>query len=72
MQIALTDNEPARLEREFGAIERDYVTDHLDPVLATGYVVRLRGNVCAVHHPASARPEALSEFHKITEFRKAA
>lgn len=71
-QIALMENESAQLEREFKTIEQDYGTDHLDLVLATGYVTRLLGNARVVRHLASTYPDVLAEFQKIAEFQKAA
>ncbi|MEY9828918.1 ParB-like chromosome segregation protein Spo0J [Sinorhizobium fredii] len=71
-QITLMENEAANLDREFKAIEHDYGTDHLDLVLATGYLTRLLSNARVVRHLAQYFPDILSEFQKITELRKAA
>ena len=71
-QIALMENESALLEREFKTIEQDYGSDHLDLVLATGYVTRLLGSARVVRHLASTHPDVLAEFQKITELQKAA
>lgn len=71
-QIELMENESASLDREFKTIEQDYGTDHLELVLATGYVARLLGNARIVRHLAQHHPDILSEFQKIAELQKAA
>ncbi|RVD58141.1 MAG: chromosome partitioning protein ParB [Mesorhizobium sp.] len=71
-QIALMENESAQLEREFRTIEQDYGTDHLDLVLAIGYVARLLGNARIVRYLAANHADVLSEFQKIAELQKAA
>jgi hypothetical protein len=71
-QIAKMETESANLQREFKAIEQSYGADHLDLVLATGYVSRLLANARVVRYLAQFHPEILSEFQKITELPKAA
>lgn len=71
-QIALMEHEAASLDREFKTIEQDYGTDHLDLVLATGYLTRLLGNARVVRYLAQFHPDLLSEFQKIADLRKAA
>lgn len=71
-QIARMEAESANLQRDFKVIEQDYGTDHLDLVLATGYVARLLGNARVVRYLAQHHPEILSEFQKIAELQKAA
>lgn len=71
-QIERMELESARLQREFRTIERDYGADHLDLVLATGWVARLLENARVVGHLARAHPEILAEFQKIAELRLAA
>lgn len=71
-QIELMENESASLDREFKTIEQDYGTDHLELVLATGYVARLLGSARIVRHLAQHHPDILSEFQKIAELQKAA
>jgi hypothetical protein len=71
-QIELMENESASLDREFKTIEQDYGTDHLELVLATGYVARLLGSARIVRHLAQHYPDILSEFQKIAELQKAA
>lgn len=66
-QLALMENESANLEREVRLVEDSYGVDHLDLVLARGYVARLVSNeritkYLALHHEAF-----LPEFEKITE-----
>jgi hypothetical protein len=71
-QIALMERESADLDREFRLIEQSYGSDHLDLVLATGYVASLLGNVRVVKHLAQHHPKLLSEFQKITDLQNAA
>lgn len=71
-QISLMENESAQLEREFRTIEQDYGTDHLDLVLAVGYVTRLLSNARVVRYLASNHADVLLEFQKIAELQKAA
>lgn len=71
-QIALMERESANLDREFKMIEQSYGTDHLDLVLATGYVARLLANVRIVRYLAQHHSEILAEFQKIADLQKAA
>jgi hypothetical protein len=71
-QVALMERESAELDREFKLIEQSYGADHLDLVLATGYVTRLLTNVRVVRHLAQHHSELLSEFQKIADIQKAA
>jgi hypothetical protein len=66
-QIALMEQESERLDREFRLLEETYGQDHLDLVLATGYVKRLIENARVVRYMAQHYPELLMEFQKITE-----
>jgi ParB-like chromosome segregation protein Spo0J len=71
-QIEKMETESANLQREFKAIEQDYGADHLDLVLATGYVGRLLANARVVRYLAQFHPEILAEFQKMIELPKAA
>jgi len=71
-QLERMERESANLDREFKLIEQEYGTDHLDLVLATGYLCRLIENVRVVHHLAKCHPEVLAEFQKIAHLRTAA
>ncbi|MER9843507.1 ParB N-terminal domain-containing protein [Mesorhizobium australicum] len=71
-QIDMMEGESATLDREFKAIEQDYGSDHLDVILATGYVARLLENAKVVRHLAHRHPDILAEFQKIAEVQKAA
>lgn len=71
-QIALMEAEAENLQRDFRVIEQDYGSDHLDLVLATGYVTRLLGNARAVGYLAQHHSEILAEFQKLSELQKAA
>jgi ParB-like chromosome segregation protein Spo0J len=71
-QIARMETEAARLQREFKMIEQDYGADHLDLVLAVGYISRLLGNARVVGYLAQNHAEILAEFQKLSELQKAA
>lgn len=71
-QISLMEQEAATLDREFKAIEHDYGADHLDLVLAIGYVTRIMANARVVRHLAQFYPDILSEFTKMIAVRRAA
>lgn len=71
-QVAIMERESGALNREFKLIEQSYGADHLDLVLATGYVQRLLGNVRVVRHLAQFHADLLSEFQKIAEVQIAA
>lgn len=66
-QRALMEEESARLDSEIGKIEKSYGSDHLDLVLAIGYVSRLLENAAVVRYLAKKDPDILAEFQKITE-----
>lgn len=71
-QIALMEQESANLDREFRLMEESYGNDHLDLVVATGYVHRLIENARVVRYLAQHFPELLAEFQKIVETQKSA
>ena len=71
-QIALMEEESTKLQGDFKRIEKDYGADHLDLVLAVGYVSRLLGNARVIGYLARCHPEILSEFQKLSELQKAA
>ena len=71
-QIATMQRESENLDRELRLIEQDYGSDHLDLVLATGYVSRLLGNARVVRHLAQYHADILAEFQKIADLQKAA
>ena len=68
-QLEKMERESANLEREFKLIENEYGTDHLDLVLATGYLCRLLENARMVGHLAKFFPEMLAEFQNIAQAR---
>ncbi|MFZ1988559.1 MAG: plasmid partitioning protein RepB C-terminal domain-containing protein [Alphaproteobacteria bacterium] len=71
-QIALMERESANLEREFKIAEQSYGTDHLDLVLAKGYLAKLLGNARVVRYLAQQHQELLSEFQKIADLEATA
>ena len=66
-QIAMMERESASLERELRLVERTYGADHLDLVLARGYVAKLIGNARIVRYLAQNHSEFLAEFQRISE-----
>lgn len=71
-QFALMQSESENLEREFRMVEANYGSDHLDLVLATGYIGRLLSNARVVRHLAQFHADILAEFQKIADLQKAA
>lgn len=69
---SLMERESAKLDRELAEIEKTYGADHLDMVLAVGYVSRLLGNARVVRHLAKNHQEILAEFQKIADLQMAA
>jgi ParB-like chromosome segregation protein Spo0J len=66
-QVALMERESANLEREFRIAEQSYGTDHLDLVLANGYLGKLLSNARVVRYLAQHQQEILLEFQKIVD-----
>lgn len=71
-QIALMEREWANLDREFHIAEQSYGADHLDLVLANGYLGKLLGNPRVVRYLAQHQQEILLEFQKLVEVEVAA
>jgi len=71
-QIAVMQRESENLDREFKIVEQCYSSDHLDLVLAIGYVCRLLGNARVVRYLAQNQPGILSEFQRISDLQQAA
>lgn len=71
-QIATMQRESENLDREVKLIEHGYGADHLDLVLATGYVSRLLGSARVVRHLAQHHADILAEFQKIADTRREA
>ncbi|MBN8502447.1 MAG: ParB N-terminal domain-containing protein [Sphingomonadales bacterium] len=71
-QIDKMEREAINLDREFRLIEQNYSTDHLDLVLAVGYLSKLIDRASVVRFLARTHPEILSEFQKIAQLRAAA
>ncbi|MDI3469861.1 MAG: ParB N-terminal domain-containing protein [Pseudolabrys sp.] len=71
-QISLMERESGNLEREFKIAEQSYGTDHLDLVLAKGYLGSLLGNPRIVRYLVQNHREILVEFQKIAELETAA
>lgn len=65
--MTLMERESANLEREFKVAEQSYGTNHLDLVLAKGYLTKLLANERVERYPAQHQQEILSEFKKITD-----
>jgi ParB-like chromosome segregation protein Spo0J len=71
-QIAMMERESVSLQREFRLAEKSYGADHLDLVLANGYVGRLLSNAKVVRFLAQHHSEILTEFQKMTALEVAA
>ena len=71
-QMELMERESANLEREFKLAAQSYGEDHLDFVLAKGYLSKLLGNARIVRHLAQYHQEFLSEFQQIVDVKDAA
>jgi ParB-like chromosome segregation protein Spo0J len=71
-QIDHMEREATNIDREFRMIEQSFGSDHLDLVLAAGYLFRLLDNVRVVHYLARHHPELLAEFQRIIQLRDAA
>nr|WP_263480897.1 plasmid partitioning protein RepB C-terminal domain-containing protein [Pseudosulfitobacter pseudonitzschiae] len=66
-QLELMENESANLERQVRLVEDSYGIDHLDLVLARGYVAKLVSNERITKYLALHHEEFLPEFERITE-----
>ena len=71
-QVALMEREATNLEREFKIAEQSYGTDHLDLVLAKGYLAKLLRNSRVTRYLSGHHQEILGEFRKIAEMEAAA
>jgi hypothetical protein len=70
-QIALMERESGNLEREFRIAEQSYGTDHLDLVLAKGFLGKLLRNARVVRYLAHHHAAILGEFQKMADLEKA-
>jgi len=66
-QLELMERESANLERELRLVKDTYGADHLDLVLARGFVSKLVSNARITRYLAMYHPEFLPEFERITE-----
>ncbi len=66
-QIARMEKEMASLQRGMKLIEESYGPDHLDLVLARGYLVSLLNNSKVVRYLTQNHSEILGEFQRISE-----
>src|SRR5712692_2415514 len=71
-QIALMERESTNLEREFRLAEQSYGVDHLDLVLANGYIGSLLSNARIVRYLAQHQRDILNEFQKRAELEQTA
>jgi hypothetical protein len=58
------------VEREFRIAEQSYGVDHLDLVLANGYLGSLLANARVVRYLAQHQRQILTEFQKRAELEK--
>ena len=61
------ERESANLEREFKLAEQSYGMNHLDLVLAKGYLTKLLTNAKVVRYLAQHQAEILGEFQKLAD-----
>jgi len=66
-QISMMEKETANLDLAFKMAEQSYGTDHLDLVLAKGYLGKLLGNARIVRYLAQHHREILAEFQKLAD-----
>jgi hypothetical protein len=66
-QIAQMESEMAKLQREMKLIEDSYGPDHLNLVLARGYLVTLLENPKVTRYLTQNHSEFLNEFRRISE-----
>jgi RepB plasmid partitioning protein/ParB-like nuclease family protein len=71
-QISLIERESANLERQFKMVERSYGSDHLDLVLAKGFLAKLLRNAQIVRYLAQHHAGILAEFQKVADMESAA
>ena len=71
-QVATMQRESENVDRQFRLVEQSYGSDHLDLMLAAGYVNRLLGNARVVRHLAQHHADILAEFQKLSDLQKAA
>ena len=65
-------SETENLERAFKIAESAYSKDHLDFVLAKGYLSKLAANAKIVRYLAQNHREILAEFQKLIDTERAA
>jgi ParB-like chromosome segregation protein Spo0J len=66
-QVSRMERESASLGREFKMAEQSYGADHLDLVLARGFLTKVLGNARVVRYLSQHHQEILSEFQKVAE-----
>ena len=66
-QMSLMERESANLERQFKIVEQSYGTDHLDLVLAKGFLAKLLKNARIVRYLAHHHSGILAEFQKLAD-----
>jgi hypothetical protein len=71
-QLQRMQIETESLNRDFRKVEEDFGADHLDLVIATGYVGKLLNNARVVGYLAQHHPDIFSEFQRLTYQQKAA
>lgn len=71
-QMALMERESENLEREFKIAAQSYSQDHLNLVLAKGYLTKLLSNARIVRYLAQQHQDFLAEFQKIVDVKDTA
>lgn len=71
-RLAMMEREAGNLDKEFKVAEQSYGTNHLDLVLAKGYLTRLVANARVCRYLELQHSELLSEFRKLAELEATA
>jgi ParB-like chromosome segregation protein Spo0J len=66
-QLDLMERESANLERDVRLVEGSYGTDHLELVLARGYISKLMSSERVTHYLSLHHPDFVPTFEKIKE-----
>jgi hypothetical protein len=70
--MSMMERESANLERQFKIVEQSYGADHLDLVLAKGFLAKLLRNARIVRYLAQYHAGILGEFQKLAEMESVA
>lgn len=69
-QIGAIERESANLEKQYRMVEQSYGSDHLELMLARGYLSNLLANARVVRYLAQHQADFLREFQKLVDVEK--